>query len=159
MAIETAQDAMEKYSIEKVRLTVAKPLSENDRTLSPPSAYLLLSRARSSRAGTSFWRLANLLGVFDRILPCLSRKNLTSSSGPPGIASWAEISVASSHTVRLSWRTPFLAFLRSLETIVKIYSPLHGTYLQTLTNRSWAETKHFIYFYLGHCAILLFKTQ
>jgi hypothetical protein len=21
------------------------------------------------------------------------------------------------------------------------------------------ETKHFIYFYLGHCAILLFKTQ
>ena len=22
-----------------------------------------------------------------------------------------------------------------------------------------AETKHFIYFYLGHCAILLFKTQ
>lgn len=24
---------------------------------------------------------------------------------------------------------------------------------------SGAETKHFIYFYLGHCAILLFKTQ
>ncbi|KAK1008079.1 Dynein light chain [Friedmanniomyces endolithicus] len=24
---------------------------------------------------------------------------------------------------------------------------------------SMAETKHFIYFYLGHCAILLFKTQ
>ncbi|KAF9636188.1 putative dynein light chain type protein [Lasiodiplodia theobromae] len=24
---------------------------------------------------------------------------------------------------------------------------------------SVAETKHFIYFYLGHCAILLFKTQ
>ncbi|TGO90166.1 hypothetical protein BPOR_0076g00160 [Botrytis porri] len=23
----------------------------------------------------------------------------------------------------------------------------------------FAETKHFIYFYLGHCAILLFKTQ
>jgi len=23
----------------------------------------------------------------------------------------------------------------------------------------WTETKHFIYFYLGHCAILLFKTQ
>ncbi|KAF5686996.1 dynein light chain LC8-type [Fusarium circinatum] len=23
----------------------------------------------------------------------------------------------------------------------------------------YAETKHFIYFYLGHCAILLFKTQ
>lgn len=25
--------------------------------------------------------------------------------------------------------------------------------------KSNAETKHFIYFYLGHCAILLFKTQ
>jgi hypothetical protein len=24
---------------------------------------------------------------------------------------------------------------------------------------AFAETKHFIYFYLGHCAILLFKTQ
>jgi hypothetical protein len=24
---------------------------------------------------------------------------------------------------------------------------------------STTETKHFIYFYLGHCAILLFKTQ
>jgi hypothetical protein len=24
---------------------------------------------------------------------------------------------------------------------------------------SLPETKHFIYFYLGHCAILLFKTQ
>lgn len=24
---------------------------------------------------------------------------------------------------------------------------------------SQTETKHFIYFYLGHCAILLFKTQ
>lgn len=29
-----------------------------------------------------------------------------------------------------------------------------GVYVSTLT-----ETKHFIYFYLGHCAILLFKTQ
>lgn len=25
--------------------------------------------------------------------------------------------------------------------------------------RCTPETKHFIYFYLGHCAILLFKTQ
>ncbi|TRX93817.1 hypothetical protein FHL15_005199 [Xylaria flabelliformis] len=25
--------------------------------------------------------------------------------------------------------------------------------------KTLAETKHFIYFYLGHCAILLFKTQ
>jgi dynein light chain LC8-type len=41
----------------------------------------------------------------------------------------------------------------------------HG--MMTLTYPSWpvangslfTETKHFIYFYLGHCAILLFKTQ
>jgi hypothetical protein len=29
---------------------------------------------------------------------------------------------------------------------------------ETISN-SVTETKHFIYFYLGHCAILLFKTQ
>lgn len=38
----------------------------------------------------------------------------------------------------------------------------HGTYLETSKFR-WLsidpETKHFIYFYLGHSAILLFKTQ
>jgi len=40
----------------------------------------------------------------------------------------------------------------------------HGLYPLTM-NVMWtyaddhAETKHFIYFYLGHCAILLFKTQ
>ena len=28
-----------------------------------------------------------------------------------------------------------------------------------LTVAASLETKHFIYFYLGHCAILLFKTQ
>lgn len=32
---------------------------------------------------------------------------------------------------------------------------LEKTFLLT----AWAETRHFTYFYLGHCAILLFKTQ
>lgn len=36
---------------------------------------------------------------------------------------------------------------------------LLGKQGQLTTFRSVAETKHFIYFYLGHCAILLFKTQ
>ncbi len=30
---------------------------------------------------------------------------------------------------------------------------------QELILLALTETKHFIYFYLGHCAILLFKTQ
>ncbi|KAI9779072.1 MAG: Dynein light chain [Geoglossum umbratile] len=36
-------------------------------------------------------------------------------------------------------------------------SPLIADY--ELKLRTLPETKHFIYFYLGHCAILLFKTQ
>ena len=40
----------------------------------------------------------------------------------------------------------------------------HGTSRSDLlprfdTSLRMTETKHFIYFYLGHCAILLFKTQ
>lgn len=38
------------------------------------------------------------------------------------------------------------------------FSPLHGT-TRTARLTSGTETKHFIYFYLGHNAILLFKTQ
>jgi dynein light chain LC8-type len=30
---------------------------------------------------------------------------------------------------------------------------------QLANHMTSTETKHFIYFYLGHCAILLFKTQ
>ena len=38
---------------------------------------------------------------------------------------------------------------------------LHGKKKQEEGGRAdrKTETKHFIYFYLGHCAILLFKTQ
>lgn len=32
-------------------------------------------------------------------------------------------------------------------------------FIENIATDSQAETKHFIYFYLGHCAILLFKTQ
>lgn len=47
----------------------------------------------------------------------------------------------------------------------KFRNPWYGCFLsrQDQEGRRWtdcpAETKHFIYFYLGHCAILLFKTQ
>lgn len=34
-----------------------------------------------------------------------------------------------------------------------------GDFRTTDNGRLATETKHFIYFYLGHCAILLFKTQ
>jgi dynein light chain LC8-type len=37
----------------------------------------------------------------------------------------------------------------------KIYEYLFGNVIADF----FLETKHFIYFYLGHCAILLFKTQ
>jgi hypothetical protein len=40
------------------------------------------------------------------------------------------------------------------------YVPTSGTFLaNTVVLTSAPETKHFIYFYLGHYAILLFKTQ
>jgi dynein light chain LC8-type len=38
----------------------------------------------------------------------------------------------------------------------------HGKLLEWYSETGYSlssETKHFIYFYLGHCAILLFKTQ
>lgn len=60
----------------------------------------------------------------------------TLAQGLHGIASLEEISEASSHTV--------------------CPSRIHADATHADCN---AETKHFIYFYLGHCAILLFKTQ
>lgn len=56
--------------------------------------------------------------------------------GLHGIASLEGILEASSHTVCSS-----------------------RTYAHHPQINSNVETKHFIYFYLGHCAILLFKTQ
>lgn len=60
----------------------------------------------------------------------------TLAQGLHGIASLEGILEASSHTV----------------CYTRIYA-------DSPDDDSIAETKHFIYFYLGHCAILLFKTQ
>ena len=40
-----------------------------------------------------------------------------------------------------------------------MYPPLRLLHLGCQSLTTVLETKHFLYFYLGHCAILLFKTQ
>ena len=62
----------------------------------------------------------------------------TLAQGLHGIALLEGISEASSHTVELCSDSGIIDRPQA---------------------NSNAETKHFIYFYLGHCAILLFKTQ
>ena len=78
-----------------------------------------------------------------RISRSTSRRRSTTARARRGTVSWAGISGASSPMVRRDRAHP---------------SPLSSLPIRLLM--SWRpETKHFIYFYLGHCAILLFKTQ
>jgi hypothetical protein len=47
----------------------------------------------------------------------------------------------------------------TLEASLLTVSCEHPVLILSVYTHFAAETKHFIYFYLGHCAILLFKTQ
>lgn len=81
----------------------------------------------------SYWKI---LGLYLSTKPDQNCISSTLVQGLHGIASLEGILEASSHTVRSS--------------------RIHIDNPRAYSNE---ETKHFIYFYLGHCAILLFKTQ
>ena len=96
-------------------------------------AQYIKKEVRPCRSPPLRWRILRLYLSTKPDNECIS---LTLAPGLHGIASLEGILEASSHTVRAS---------------------------RILTDEPHAdsdeETKHFIYFYLGHCAILLFKTQ
>jgi hypothetical protein len=81
-------------------------------------------------------------GNQNQVVPIASLSDTISSTNEReqrGIASWVATSAASLLTVSCS---------------LDAFTERNGRLTYTCT-----ETKHFIYFYVGHCAILLFKTQ
>ena len=96
-------------------------------------AQYIKKEVRQQKSVFSHWRIRRL-----HLSPKPDKKCSSSTLAQElrGIASWGGILGASSHMV--------------------CFSRLHVDDPHADSN---AETKHFIYFYLGHCAILLFKTQ
>lgn len=122
--IRLAQEAMDKYTIEKVRKCASNGRKINSDTL--PRKSPTTSSASYARPSQN------------------PRSCLTTTTA---------VRRAQGRDMALHcW--PQLRQLRHARYVTASCITVHGLHLTSST-----ETKHFIYFYLGHCAILLFKTQ